>query len=190
MMKLDIGSSKRPARGERICGDDFVIFSNHEETIIALADGLGHGPKAAEAAQAFCHYVEECQIHSLEEIIAGAHAHIRSTRGTVAGIVRINANLKQIEFSGVGNIELKCISQEPICPVSMPGIIGHRLHKTKLFSYKVNVGDLFILFSDGISSKFELEKYSHFNVQQIADAVLQDYEKYYDDRTCIVIRCS
>jgi len=189
MIKLKIGTFQRPAHGEKICGDAFVVIPHESSTIIALADGLGHGLKAAEAAQAFCDYVNKSYKRRPEDILLGAHRHIRHTRGVVASIIRIDTNLNQIEYAGVGNVELQALSLNPIKPVSIPGIIGNRVRKVKSFSYDLAIGDLFVLFTDGISNRFLIEEYAHLDVQDMAENLLCSHERNHDDRTCIVVHC-
>ncbi len=156
--------------------------------IIALADGLGHGPLAAEASLGFCAYVEAHTEDSLEEIIRGASNEIVRTRGAAAAVVSIDLDQQTLAFAGIGNIELQAVSREPIRPVCTPGIVGRPLRKVVQFDYTLNRGDLFAFYSDGISSRFSLTEYRRFDVQPMADEILKEQGKYHDDATCIVAR--
>jgi serine/threonine protein phosphatase PrpC len=184
---MEIGVAQRPAIHERICGDDSTIVRG-EDTLIAVADGLGHGPKAAEASQAFCRYVREHASEGLEDIILGASHQIRRTRGAACALLRIDAHEKVLTFAGVGNIELHAMSRKPIHPISMPGIVGKRIQKVQPFECELNPGDLLAMVSDGISSRLDLRPLKDLSVQEIADTLMKTHGKDHDDATCIVIR--
>ncbi len=187
-MNLDIGSTFRPCAGETVCGDQLRIISNNTTTM-ALADGLGHGPKANHAAGEFIEYIENHLSDDLETMIRDASKHIAKTRGVAGAIVRIDTVKQLMWFAGIGNIELVAESVQPIHAVCTPGIIGRPLRKIIVFEYNVEIGDLFALYTDGISTRFKLASFAHMDVQEIAEAILTDFGKSHDDATCIVARC-
>ena len=49
--KLQIAGMAVPYPGERVCGDDWSSYHTPDRTLAVIADGLGHGWGAAEAAQ-------------------------------------------------------------------------------------------------------------------------------------------
>ena len=49
--ELQIAGMALPYPGERFCGDGWSSYSGHGRTLALLADGLGHGWEAAEAAK-------------------------------------------------------------------------------------------------------------------------------------------
>ena len=51
-MGLEVAAAERSARGQSVCGDATLVRQAAGTTTIAMADGLGHGPAAAEAAVA------------------------------------------------------------------------------------------------------------------------------------------
>ena len=59
MAKIQVGIAQRPANGEVVCGDHCAVVAEGAVTLIAVADGLGHGPHAATAAQQFCAVVAD-----------------------------------------------------------------------------------------------------------------------------------
>jgi hypothetical protein len=187
MMLPEIGAAQRPMRNETICGDAFVVLRSRMITI-AVADGLGHGPKAAEAAVAFCAYAEANVSKGLEEILRGATAEISHTRGAAAALLRIEDQPRSLSFVGIGNIELQAVSTQPIRPMCTPGIVGRPLRKVLKFDYELNGGEVLAVHSDGISSRFKLESYGHLNAQRTAEAILAEHGKRHDDATCLVVK--
>ncbi|MBW2704302.1 MAG: SpoIIE family protein phosphatase [Deltaproteobacteria bacterium] len=186
---MKITSAQRPFLGEKICGDVFVVLSSGPITTIAVADGLGHGPMAAEAAKAFCEFVSSCETAPLVDIIRDGHKKIRRTRGAVGALLRIDESLHQMEFAGVGNIGLHAISKALIRPVSSPGIIGKQIrNKIIEFRYPLAEDDLLVMFSDGVSARFDPKQYSRLDLEDMPYAIMKDYGKQHDDVTCVVIR--
>ncbi len=45
-----IGAVSVPKPGEEVCGDSWAASAGSDETTLMVADGLGHGPDAAEAS--------------------------------------------------------------------------------------------------------------------------------------------
>ena len=187
-MNLAICTAQRPYLGETVCGDAFTVVRNRK-TLIALADGLGHGPAAAEAANDFCRLAEQEHERDLSELMHLATEELVKTRGAAAALIRIDLVERRVEFVGVGNIELQAVSKEPIKPISAAGIVGRRIRKIHAFSYPIHRGDLLATYTDGISSRFSLEDYSKLDEQQLADKLLSEHGKLHDDATCVVIRC-
>jgi hypothetical protein len=157
-------------------------------TTLGVADGLGHGPGAAEAAQAFCQYVKRHAAVGLEEILRGAHDAMARTRGAAVMVLRVILDTGWLRVSGIGNIDLLALSQATIKPVCVPGILGRRLRKTRLFEYQLSRGDLIAVYSDGVSHRFDLARYQHLEVAEIATTIVEDYGKQQDDATCLVMR--
>jgi len=94
--------------GEVVCGDDVAVVRGETVTIV-VADGLGHGPAAAEAARGFCDFAEGHPDRDLEFLLREGGAAIKKTRGVAAGILRIDEARNTVWFAGVGNIELRSL---------------------------------------------------------------------------------
>jgi hypothetical protein len=186
-MELEVAT--RPMQGETVSGDAAaVIEAPRGDVLIVVADGLGHGVKAHEAAEAFCAFAGIHADTPLEAIIRdGSHA-IAATRGAAAALIRIAVGGARLSFCGVGNIELQAVSAEAIRPVCMPGIIGRPLRKVLVFDYALHEGDLLVAHSDGISSRFHLEDYAELSTREAAARILADHGKNHDDAICVAIR--
>jgi hypothetical protein len=113
---------------------------------------------------------------------------LAGTRGAVAALALVSFESNELSFSGIGNVEFQAVSREPIRPVSLPGIVGRRVRKTKRFDYAIHPGDFFVLHSDGISSRFDARLYRELAPQVAADRILQAHGKTTDDATCVVFR--
>ncbi len=186
---IEIGTAQRPARHQTVCGDALAVVRLNGTVVIALADGLGHGPEAREAAEAFCAWVEGRPVEDFHKLLRGATGTLAGTRGAAGAVTRIDETRGAMEFCGVGNIELRALSRERIAPICVEGIIGRPLRTIKSFDYPVYPGDLLVLHSDGISTRFDLARYHDGLVGDIAGLILAEHGKDHDDATCVVIRC-
>jgi negative regulator of sigma-B (phosphoserine phosphatase) len=188
MSPLCIGAAQRPMRGLTVCGDAFRVMSIGENTLIAIADGSGHGPEAAVAATLFCETAMARGSEPLPSILQAAHLKLRSTAGAAGALLTVNCKERLLHFAGIGDIILRGAGRTPVRAVSLPGMLGHRLHRTRMFHCECRKGDLYLLHTDGISSRFELASLPGESVQSIADSILARHGKVYDDATCLVLR--
>lgn len=184
---MEIGIAQRPARNEKVCGDKLAVI-DADGTLVAIADGLGHGPRAAEASEAFVAFMKSTPGGDLEDLLRRASDEIARTRGVAGALIRVDARESRMSFVGVGNIEMQAVSRNDIHPVCTPGIVGKRIRKIMPFEYEIFPGDLLAVFSDGISSRLSLKDLAVGSVQEIADRIMAEHGKDHDDATCIVIR--
>lgn len=192
-MKFDISYVQRNCRGEVVCGDAVSIVESPDDDIthIAVVDGLGHGPAANAAANEFVKFfeAETMDVTPLPVLLQNATVAIAKTRGVAASVVRLNRSTRRIQFAGVGNVELHAVSASPIRPISKPGIIGRRLGRIIEFDYALHMEDLIVIFTDGISSRFNLENYRDQKTEVLCKQILDEWGKDHDDATILAIRC-
>ncbi len=192
MNRMEFGIVHRPKSGRNVSGDAYLIKEEEEATLICLVDGLGSGEAAAEAAQAAIRCVEADNTLSLSDMMAECHQALRGTRGAVMALLRVSFTESAIAFVGVGNIGIHIRSTAPIKPISRNGIVGYRLPRLQEFTYPYTPGDLFVLHSDGISSRFTLDgalwTKEAQDVQTLANAIACNFGKANDDVTVLVAR--
>src|ERR1700722_12650580 len=102
--KLQIAGVAVPYPGERVCGDGWCSHQTPERTLILVADGLGHGIGAAEAAQEAIATFKQRVNLAPAEILSYVHDSLRKTRGAVAAIAEIRPKENSLVYAGVGNI--------------------------------------------------------------------------------------
>lgn len=192
MNRMKFGIVHRPKSGRNVSGDAYLIKEEKEVTLICLVDGLGSGEAAAEAAQAAIRCVEISSTLPLSDILAKCHQALRGTRGAVMALLRISFAEGAMTFAGVGNIGIRVRSTAPIKPISRNGIVGYRLPRLQEFTYPYTPGDLFVLHTDGISSRFILNDAlwakKAQDVQTLADEIARNFGKDNDDVTVLVAR--
>lgn len=189
-MEYGVVSYSKP--GKHVSGDAYVVVDGDASTLVALIDGLGSGEAAHEAAILAQECVEMNAQANLEDLLQSCHEALRGTRGAAMMLMRIERTIGQVSFAGVGNIGVRVLSDTPIKPISRNGIVGYRMNSVRAFSYPYTEGDVFILHSDGVSTRFVVDEQwarrSDTSLQQVAEEIVQDYGKENDDVTILAVR--
>jgi len=185
------GAVCRAKQGQVVSGDVYLVLEDSESTVLAtVIDGLGGGAEAERAARLAAQTIEQYPEYPLQELIRKSHSALHSTRGAVIGLLRLQAIGHKVSYVGVGNIGVQVYSRQPIKPISKNGILGFRLPSLLEMHYLYNPGDTFVLYSDGISSRFAMD--GKIDIQQppqrIAEQILEIYGKQIDDATVVVIK--
>jgi serine/threonine protein phosphatase PrpC len=190
-MNIVWGAYNRAKRGQSISGDAWMVTTlNGSGVLAAIVDGLGGGEEAAHAARLAETIFRERAERPLQELIRVSHEALHATRGAVAGLLRLDPIQSSASYIGVGNIGVYVYSRKPIKPISKNGILGYRLPTLLELTYTYDPGDLFVLYSDGVSSQFAQDL--HLDIRQspqaLAEQIVQAYGKLSDDATVVVIQ--
>jgi hypothetical protein len=160
--------------------------------LILVADGLGHGQDAAEAALEAVKTFHERAALSPAAIIEAIHVALRSTRGAAVAVAEIVPSQEVVRFTGVGNVSGVVVSAEGSRQmVSYNGTAGHAVRKIQEFAYPWPAGALLILYSDGLISHLRPERYPGLikrHPDLIAATLYRDYARGRDDATVVVAR--
>lgn len=176
--------------GEEVCGDGWLHEDGGERKLYAIADGLGHGPQAAEASGLAIRGLREHQGLAPGDQLQRIHELLRTTRGAAMGVVELRAG--QVTYAGVGNIAAVLIG--PQGHRSLPsynGTVGHQIHRIKEFQYVADDAALLIMHSDGISTHWDLAQYPGLLSRDptlIAGVLYRDFTRGRDDATVLVAR--
>ena len=189
---LEISGVNVPHPAERVCGDAWAVEHAPGRCLLLLADGLGHGPIAAEAAQEAVRVFRENPRLEPAETIRTIHAALRSTRGAAVAVIEIRVEGEQVRFAGVGNIAGTIVANgSSRSLVSHNGTVGHQLHKVHEFIYPFPRGALLVLHSDGLATSWRLDKYAGLAAQDpslIAGVLYRDFKRGRDDVTVVAVR--
>jgi phosphoserine phosphatase RsbX len=186
-----VGICVRPLAGETESGDACVQIRTPNGVIVAMADGLGHGARAAAAANAFVECVRGGGLLALQELFARGHRALLKTRGAVAALARFDSERGEVEIAGIGNISTQLARAGAVRtehPIVMPGVLGsaYRVVRPQVFSF--GLGDIVVMYSDGIRSRFDLALARVLPVQAAAEAVVRSHAKGSDDAACAIVR--
>jgi negative regulator of sigma-B (phosphoserine phosphatase) len=185
---VTVGSARRAAVGQSVCGDACAVFSTTQGTLICVADGLGHGADANAAASLACEYARQHADVPLETLMRGMDRVLAGTRGAAVSLISLRPAAALVQYVGIGNVDLRAIARAPIAPPSTPGIMGRGLRKVRVWEYPLATEDLLVIVTDGISSRFELGAFSHLAPQALAETLVAKHHKAHDDACCVVAR--
>ncbi|MEJ8858147.1 ATP-binding SpoIIE family protein phosphatase [Variovorax robiniae] len=188
---FSVGGLCIAAPGETVCGDSWAVRLHGNKAQIMVADGLGHGPQAAEASQAALH-VFETATGAPHAILERAHTLMRSTRGAAVAIAELDANAGSLLFAGAGNIAGRLLSGvDDRSLLSQHGTLGVQIRKLSDASYPWPDHAMVVLHSDGITSRWNIDGARGVLQQDpvlIAGWLLRNNLRGRDDATVVVIK--
>jgi negative regulator of sigma-B (phosphoserine phosphatase) len=175
----------RPRDGEIENGDAVVVRQIGGNVVIALIDALGHGPRAAEVADSSVKFFGEAASgEGAPALVRGLHDRLQGSRGAAALILVISS--AGLEACSVGNVELRSTSGK-LPFVLTPGVLGIRLRQPKICASKGPLADRFVLFSDGISGRFDLKALRSHSPSTLATHIFATHRHAHDDATVVVV---
>ena len=188
----EIGVVRVPKRGENACGDDWRLVVDDGRAVLAIADGLGHGAAAAEAAHRAVTIGAERAREQPAMVVSAMHGGLRSTRGAAVAVAEVSGS--SVRFSGLGNISASIVTpQESRSLVSHNGIAGHEMRKIQEFSYDWAPSALLVMHSDGLSARWDLTKYAGLIARHpsvVAGVLYRDFTRGRDDALVVVMRAA
>jgi anti-sigma regulatory factor (Ser/Thr protein kinase) len=186
-----VGAISVPMLGQEVCGDSWSVSVGPEETTLLVADGLGHGPEAAEAAVEAVRLFHRFKGHRAPVLLEYIHGGLRATRGAAVSVARFQPASGKMIYTGVGNVAgVIAVNGDLRRMVSMPGTAGHNARKIQAFEYPFTAG-LVILHSDGIASSWTLDRYPNLAARHptlIAAVLYRDLTRHRDDATVLVAK--
>ncbi|MBN1483100.1 MAG: SpoIIE family protein phosphatase [Chloroflexia bacterium] len=191
---MEFGVVQRPKIGRRVCGDGHLILEEDSRVLVAVTDGLGSGPKAYHSTELALQGVAEHADADLIDIMTYCHYTILAAGGVgvMIALLRLVPAQSLLEIGGVGNVRFLAHSQEVIQPIIHYGYLGVRLPSMRSYRFSYHPGDIFLLHTDGISSRFHLENHvrelDQEGPQALADLALREYGKMHDDATLVLAR--
>lgn len=175
--------------GETVCGDAWSLALRDDEFSLAVFDGLGHGPLAAEASTAATALFETMPFEQPRALMERAHQRLAGSRGAAGACA--HRSPRTLRYCGVGNICGRAIGPDKALGlVSHNGTLGVQLHRAQEFEYAAPDPFLLIMHSDGLSARWSLEqheglRYCHPGV--IAAVLYREHARGRDDATVVVV---
>jgi anti-sigma regulatory factor (Ser/Thr protein kinase) len=179
------------APGETVCGDAWRIAENDGELSAMVVDGLGHGPRAAEAsARAVALFDGETE-RQPGAFCTGAHKALGGSRGAALAIAHVSAP-GRVRYAGVGNIAGAIVDAESSRGLaSQNGTVGVQIRRVQEFDYELNDGGILVMHSDGLSNRWSLTDYYGLASRHpalIAGVLYRDFMRGRDDATIVVVK--
>ena len=195
---LEWAVAARPIPGESVSGDQYVVELTETETLLAVIDGLGHGPEAAAAAGKAVDVLRENAAEPVEVLLVLCHTALARTRGAAITIASISASNGSMSWLGVGNVEAALLrGASPGSPSASPstdmallfgGIVGHQLPTLRTHAVDLQPGDLLLMATDGIARSFTQDVHLRAAPARLADGMLERLARPTDDALILVAR--
>jgi phosphoserine phosphatase RsbX len=183
---LEWADAGRPHPGQEVNGDRSLRIPLAGRELVAVVDGLGHGPEAASAAARACEAVGDHAEAPLDEILDHCHAALARTRGVAMTIASVGAD-GGMRWIGVGNVEAHVIrldgtrAYRAASALLLGGVIGYRMPRLRVSTVDLVPGDLLLMVTDGIGPEF-LEGLAVADpVDRVAAAIVQRCARETDD---------
>jgi len=160
--------------------------------LLMLADGLGHGIYASEAAREAERILHKSTSISPASILRDTHDALRKTRGAAVAIAAIEFEVGRLLFAGAGNVSATLLDRQNSRGLaSHNGTVGHEIRKVQEFAFPWNGNNLLIMHSDGVTGRWNLGDYPGIWNQPasvIAAVLYRDFVRERDDATVLVAK--
>jgi negative regulator of sigma-B (phosphoserine phosphatase) len=184
-MKLTASHTSRPKIGESVNGDAVVFRISQSRGLLAVIDALGHGPTAAAVAHTATRYLESVPLEAeIRNVLTGLHGALRASRGAAAMVCIIDGD--RLDGCGVGNVEMR-VAGSDVPVVLSPGVLGGTVRSFRCFHGKLHLRSRMVLFSDGVSSRFQLDSLRNLAPGELSERLVSHHGRTYDDATALVV---
>jgi negative regulator of sigma-B (phosphoserine phosphatase) len=191
---IDWGIAGLALGGGQISGDLYMVAPHAAGALVAVVDGLGHGPEAAIAARAATTVLANHADLPVTELMALCHEALRRTRGAVLSIALFDETARQIIWLGIGNVQGILIRSERRAPKAREslllrgGVVGYQIPTLRAAALPIGAGDVLILATDGIAGDLAGIEPGDQPAQNLADDILHWHGKNTDDALVLVAR--
>jgi len=199
VVAVDVYVRSRAKKPSQPCGDSFWYAEEGERLWLTVVDGLGSGLEAAAAAVtaideirlqvATAHEREGLDMESfLERLLRKCDQDLHGMRGAALGLASVHARGGRGWYTGVGNVEFRVIGARAVHFPSVPGIVGAGLRRVRVEAFDYAPGDLLVMHSDGISSRFSLPPrgLDAFHLEAIGEGIVAEHGKSHDDMMLVL----
>jgi len=185
------GAVSSCAPGEQVCGDAWRVREQDGRLSVVVADGLGHGPQAAEAADRVGDAFEMQPFETPSDLLSRAHVALQGGRGAAVAVGSISS-APRLSYIGIGNISgTLFVNARSKGLFSHNGTIGVQMRAAKQLDYEWSDESVLVMHSDGLTSRWTLDGYPGLLFRHpalIAGVLHRDFVRGRDDATVVVMR--
>ena len=192
-LRYDIGAVQAAKTGEDVCGDGWGWRMRDGRLSILVADGLGHGLYAHDAAELAVRTFHQHHEKAPAQVMESVHAALRPTRGAAAAMLAVDVERGTAKYAGLGNITGTVLhpggGRHHL--VSHNGTAGHTAARIQDFSCPVAAGSTIVLASDGLGTHWDLSAYPDLwrrSASVVAALLYRDFSRRRDDVTVVVAK--
>lgn len=196
---LEWAVAARPLRGEAVSGDQHLVAGFPGGVLVAVIDGLGHGPSAEAAARAAIEVLKEEPARPVADLMARCDTALGRLRGVVMSLASFEVTTASMSWIGVGNVEaalIRCLTGQAVLRERLllwGGIVGQSPGRLRPATLKMVRGDVIVFTTDGIAADFLSETFlakvrSGESTEELANHVLERHAQERDDALVLVAR--
>lgn len=191
---VDHAGFKLAFPGERRCGDVVAMRSGRDECLYFLADGLGHGVKAAGAATMAKKAFLDAEGDDPADLLVQIGDALQDTRGAVGAIVALDRSHGRLRYAGIGNVSTLIVQGKTVRRlVVRDGLLGGRAATPYRETIELESNAILVMHSDGLNTLRSLDTQASLlqrSAPVIAADLLANNLRGRDDASIVVSRVS
>ena len=191
---VDHAGFKLAYPGERRCGDIVAVRSSHDECLYFLADGLGHGVKAAGAATVAKKAFLAAKGDDPAQLLFQVGEALRETRGAVGAVVALDRARGRLRYAAIGNVSTLIVQGKKARRLAVrDGLLGGRVTTPHQETLEIDPHAILIMHSDGLNTLRSLDTQASLlqrSAPVIAADLLANNLRGRDDASIVVSRVS
>lgn len=192
--RREIGVLGRPCDTESESADHAAFVRDGEKVVLAVVDGVGHGPLARNASYgAIAAFLKHTRLPPAD-VLKECDAAITGTRGAVMAVLTVDEGTSVAEHGAIGNVMTRIERFRASRLFSgASATLGIRGPKRRPFaeSIPLDAADVIMMYTDGISSRVDLSAESELLREHplvIAQRIMSKYSRSNDDALVLVAR--
>jgi anti-sigma regulatory factor (Ser/Thr protein kinase) len=189
---IEFGAVSLAAPGETACGDSWTVCLDGSRAAVSVADGLGHGPDAAIAAQAAMAVFQEDPFGDLRAQLQQAHQELRVTRGAAVTSAQLDSEASRVRSAGAGNVMIRVVAGDfDRSVLAQHGTLGLQIRRLEEVGTSWPAHAVVVVHTDGIESRWTPELIRPVLCHDpalIAAILVRDHCRGPDDATVVVLR--
>ncbi len=181
--------ASRPAPGELVCGDRHLVREEDGLLVAAVVDGLGHGPPAAEAAEAAVQTLGAPGETGVRALLEELHRQLGRTRGAAISLARLERS-GALSWAGVGNVEAVAVSPDGQARrlSTGNGIVGQRMGTLYPQQLTLEPETTLLWVTDGVDADFLEDFRPLLPTASIPGKILERHALGSDDALVLALR--
>lgn len=192
---LEWAVAEQPYPGELQSGDAFVVLERPAGPVVAVIDGLGHGPEAAQAARTAVDALRGGGDRTVAQLVSHCSKALGSTRGAVMALAAFDDAHTSVTWIGVGNVAAILVvpggsgaltTREVVQRGATLGTAELRL--VRPITLPAPPGAVLVVATDGVRSEFRAMACDQSAPASLAAELLSRYATATDDALVLVAR--